>query len=102
MGEPLVGVTQSFITFGAFSSENEATAALKYIKTKFCRTLLGILKVTQDNSKETWKYVPNQDFTENSDIDWSKSVAEIDQQLYAKYKLSDKEISFIESMIKPM
>lgn len=102
VGEPLVGVTQSFITFGAFSSENEATAALKYIKTKFCRTLLGILKVTQDNSKETWKYVPNQDFTENSDIDWSKSVAEIDQQLYAKYKLSDKEIAFIESMIKPM
>ena len=43
-----------------------------------------------------------QDFTENSDIDWSKSVAEIDQQLYAKYKLSDKEIAFIESMIKPM
>ena len=102
VGEPLVGVTQSFITFGAFSSENEATAALKYIKTKFCRTLLGILKVTQHNSKEIWKYVPNQDFTENSDIDWSKSVAEIDQQLYAKYKLSDKEISFIESMIKPM
>lgn len=102
VGEPLVGVTQSFITFGAFSSENEATAALKYIKTKFCRTLLGILKVTQDNSKETWKYVPNQDFTENSDIDWSKSVAEIDAQLYAKYNLSKDEISFIESMIKPM
>lgn len=43
-----------------------------------------------------------QDFTENSDIDWSKSVEEIDQQLYRKYGLSDEEIAFIESMIKPM
>lgn len=102
VGEPLVGVTQSFITFGAFSAESYATNALKYLKTKFARTLLGILKVTQDNSKETWTHVPMQDFTEGSDIDWSKSVAEIDAQLYAKYHLSDEEIAFIESMIKPM
>lgn len=102
VGEPLVGVTQSFITFGAFGSESKAQACLKYLKTKFSRTLLGILKVTQDNSKETWKHVPMQDFTEDSDIDWSKSVAEIDAQLYAKYNLSAEEIAFIESMIKPM
>ena len=43
-----------------------------------------------------------QDFTEESDIDWSRSVAEIDSQLYAKYGLSEEEIAFIESMIKPM
>lgn len=43
-----------------------------------------------------------QDFAETSDIDWSKSVEEIDAQLYAKYNLSDEEIVFIESMIKPM
>lgn len=43
-----------------------------------------------------------QDFTANSDIDWSKSVAEIDTQLYAKYGLTDDEVTFIESMIKPM
>lgn len=79
-----------------------AEACLKYIKTRFARLLLGTLKVTQDNPKDTWANVPMQDFSENSDIDWSKSVAEIDQQLYAKYKLSDKEIAFIESMIKPM
>ena len=77
-------------------------AALKYVKSKFARTLLGILKVTQDNSKETWRFVPLQDFTSNSEIDWSKSVSEIDQQLYVKYGLSEDEISFIESMIKPM
>ena len=46
--------------------------------------------------------VPLQDFTDKSDNDWSKSVAEIDQQLYKKYNLDDSEISFIEKMIKPM
>ena len=43
-----------------------------------------------------------QDFTSNSDIDWNKSIPEIDQQLYAKYGLDVLEIEFIESMIKPM
>lgn len=43
-----------------------------------------------------------QDFTKESDIDWSKTVEELDAQLYAKYGLSDEEIAFIESMIKPM
>ena len=102
IGEPLIGVTQSFITFGAFDTKDEAMACLKYVKSKFARTLLGILKVTQDNSKETWSHVPMQDFTENSDIDWSKSVEKIDKQLYQKYHFIDTEIAFIESMIKPM
>lgn len=49
-----------------------------------------------------YEFVPIQDFTILSDIDWSKSVAEIDQQLYAKYGLDESEISFIASKIKPM
>lgn len=102
IGEPLIGVTQSFITIGAFDSQKEANAALKYVKTKFARTLLGILKVTQDNSKDVWRFVPLQDFTNKSDINWSASVEDIDQQLYKKYKLIKSEIEFIESMIKPM
>lgn len=64
--------------------------------------MLGILKVTQDNPPDKWKYVPLQDFTVNSDIDWTQSVAEIDRQLYAKYGLDDKEIAFIESHVKEM
>ena len=75
---------------------------MKYIKTKFSRTMLGILKVTQNNPRETWKYVPMQDFSSQSDIDWSKSVSDIDQQLYRKYGLSEEEIAFVERMIKPM
>lgn len=87
---------------GAFEDEQQASNLLKYLKTKLVRTLLGSLKVTQDNKKDTWANVPMQDFTAGSDIDWSKSVEEIDAQLYAKYNLSDEEIVFIESMIKPM
>lgn len=64
--------------------------------------MLGILKVTQNNPRETWKYVPMQDFSSQSDIDWSKSVSDIDQQLYTKYGFTDEEIEFVESMIKPM
>lgn len=75
---------------------------MKYIKTKFARTLLGVLKITQDNSKSTWKHVPLQDFTSSSDVDWSKSVQEIDEQLYKKYGLSDDEIEFIETHVKAM
>lgn len=102
IGQPEIGHTQTFISIGAFNTEFEATALLQYIKSKFARCMLGILKVTQDNKKSVWKYVPLQDFTPDSDIDWSKSIPEIDRQLYAKYNLSDDEIAFIEKMIKPM
>lgn len=102
IGEPLIGVTQSFISFGAFDNIIEAQAAYKYICSKFARVMLGVLKVTQDNSKETWRFVPLQDFTVNSDIDWTQSIAEIDKQLYKKYGLGQTEIDFIEKMIKPM
>ena len=96
------GFTQTFISFGNFSSKNEAEATLKYLKAKLCRTLLGILKITQNGKKPVWEFVPLQDFTANSDIDWSKSIPEIDQQLYAKYGLDEGEIEFIESHVKEM
>ena len=102
IGYPHEGTTQTFIVIGALNTELEAINLLKYIKTKFCRVLLGSLKATQRNNSTTWVNVPLQDFTEHSDIDWSKSIAEIDQQLCRKYNLSDDEIAFIEKMIKPM
>lgn len=102
VGTPLVGFTETFISIGETDSKQEAEAILKYVKSKFARTMLGILKVTQNNSKATWKYVPLQDFTKKSDIDWSQSVADIDRQLYKKYGLSDEEISFIETHVKEM
>lgn len=99
---PNMAVTQSFITIGCFAEEADADACLKYVKTKFVRTLLGVLKITQHAPAKVWKHVPLQDFTAGSDIDWTKSVAEIDQQLYAKYELTPEDIDFIEAQIKPM
>lgn len=94
--------TYTFIGIGSFEKKLEADAVLKYVKSKFARLMLGILKVTQDNTPEKWKLVPLQDFTSNSDIDWSKSILEIDQQLYQKYNLSQDEISFIETKVQAM
>ena len=103
IGEPLIGYTQTFISFGAFDNKEKAENLLKYIKTKFARVMLGTLKITQNNkTKEVWKNVPLQNFTSTSDIDWTKSIAEIDQQLYKKYGLSEEEIQFIESKVKEM
>ena len=102
IGEPLIGHTQTFISVGNFSTYEEAVACLKYIKTKFARTMLGILKITQHNPKATWTFVPNQDFTLSSDIDWSQSIENIDEQLYKKYNLSQDEIDFIESKVRAM
>lgn len=101
-GTPLCGYTQSFIGIGAFDTAEEANNCMKYVKSKFARTMLGILKITQDNPPEKWRLVPLQDFSSQSDIDWSKSIPEIDRQLYAKYGLSQEEIDFIETHVKPM
>lgn len=102
LAAPKIGATETFLSIGAFDTETEAEAALKYIKTKFARVLLGTLKTTQDITPDKWKNVPLQDFTVSSDIDWSKSVKEIDLQLYTKYGLDEQEISFIESHVKEM
>jgi len=102
VGYPGLGHNQTFISIGTLNSEIEASNLLKYINSKFLRLLLSSLKITQHNSKQVWGNIPLQDFTENSDINWSQSIPEIDQQLYEKYNLSEEEIVFIESMIKPM
>lgn len=62
------------------------------------------LRIVSENTetRETWLNVPLQDFTANSDIDWSKSIPEIDKQLYKKYGLSADEVEFIESKVREM
>jgi len=96
------GHTQTFMSIGVFQTETEAENLLTYIKTKFARCLLGVLKVTQHNPPEKWMYIPQQDFSANSDIDWSQSISDIDRQLYVKYGLNQKEIDFIETHVKEM
>ena len=102
IGVPVIGHTDTFLSIGKFASAEEASACLKYVKSKFARCLLGTLKATQHNPRDTWANVPLQDFTSESDIDWSKDVDDIDRQLYKKYDLDEEEIAFIERMIKPM
>ena len=93
--------SQSYL-YSAFNTELEAKNFIKYIKTKFFRVLVSPMKITQSAPSRVYRFVPLQDLASSSDIDWSKSVAEIDRQLYDKYKLTVEEVAFIESMIKPM
>lgn len=107
LGEPVIikpfeAYTQTFIGVGAVDTEEEASAIRKYLRTRFCRTLAGVLKNTQHITPDTFSYVPLQDFTLTSDIDWSQSITGIDHQLYTKYDLSDEEITFIETYVKEM
>ena len=100
--EPGTICTESYLLLDVFEYQNEAENLKKYMRTQFVRFLLGSILLTQNIVRDKFRFVPLQDFTENSDIDWSKSVEEIDAQLYKKYGLSEDEIAFIESMIKPM
>lgn len=97
-----IGHTETFLSIGIFDNMQEAQNAYKYIKSKFARALLGVLKTTQDITPDKWANVPMQDFTDKSDIDWSVSIANIDKQLYKKYGLSEVEITFIENNVKEM
>ena len=104
VGSPNTICTETFLVVGAELDLNEMSAnnLCKYLKTRFARFLHSLAKISQHGTAKTYRFVPIQDFTDKSDIDWSKSVAEIDQRLYKKYNLDDSEIAFIESMIKPM
>ncbi len=102
IGLPNIGHTQSFFSIGNFETIVEAENVQKYTKTRFVRALLGIKKVTQENTAKVWEHVPLQDFTSNSDIDWSKSIEEIDEQLFDKYGLDEQERNFIRTKVKEM
>lgn len=103
LGYPGLCATETFISLGNFKSQVEAENLIKYIKTKFLRLLLGTKKVTQGNkNKNVWSNIPVQDFSNNSDIDWSKEIFEIDKQLFKKYNLSEEEQEFVTKNIKEM
>ena len=99
---PNVVCTESYLLLSSFNNEDSANNLCKYVKSKFFRFLLSLKVITQNISKDCFRFVPLQDFTSKSDIDWSRSIGEIDAQLYEKYGLERDEIDFIERMIKPM
>ncbi len=102
IGEPNSVCTDSLIPIGSFNTKLEASNLQKYMATKFLRFMVGILKVSQNIYQNVYQFTPIQDFTDNSDIDWNKSISEIDKQLYEKYELNEVEINIIETMIKSM
>lgn len=102
LGLPMQICTDTFLQVGEFDNEHEASSLLKYVKTKFFRAMVGVKKVAVFNYKDAFTFAPIQDFTANSDIDWTKSIPEIDQRLYRKYNLDQHEIDFIEEKVKEM
>lgn len=93
----------TYVVIGPFGDDVEKmNNVMSYMQSRLFRFLVGMKKMTQDIKDKLFTFVPLQDFTSSSDINWSASVADIDQQLYHKYGLSADEIAFIEKMIKPM
>ena len=94
--------TDSYLIIGESECKSVVENEYKYIQTRFARFLLMLAVSSINLSSDKFQFVPLQNFTENSDIDWSKPIPDIDKQLYKKYNLTEEEIAFIEKMIKPM
>lgn len=92
IGEPNSICTQTYIMIGPFNNKKECENAITYIKTRFFHFLMGVKKVTQDAMAKVYSLIPLQDFSKP----WT------DEELYKKYDLTQEEVDFIESMIKPM
>lgn len=93
--------SQSYL-YVAFNSDEEAINFKKYAQTKFFRALVSAMKITQSCPQRAYRFVPILDFTHNADIDWSKSIPELDMALYHKYHIDTipNAIAFIESKYK--
>ena len=105
IGKPYVGdkgsvCTDSLFPIGKFDTREEAENLAKYMKTKFLRYMVYIIKMSQNVTQIVYRFVPMQDFTSSSDVNWKASINEIDKYLYKKYKLSNEEIDLIETTIK--
>lgn len=107
IGEPYIGglksaCTDSLIPIGKFDNLFEAESLQKYLKTKLLRYMVSLVKSSQNTTQIVYRFVPMQDFTEQSDINWTKSIADIDVQLFDKYHLSLEEREHINNSIKDM
>lgn len=92
VGEPDSCCTDSYLSIGGLRSKSEIQNLMSYMRTRFFRYLVLLLKNTQIAPKKVYSFVPMQDFSKP----WT------DAELYKKYKLTDQEVEFIESMIRPM
>src|SRR5690625_1672735 len=104
IGEPGTICTESYMVIGANEGfkRGELEALGKYLQTKFSRFLHSLAKGSQDATAKTYRFIPLQDFSNNSDIDWSKPIIDIDEQLFEKYNLTSSERKYINNNIKDM
>lgn len=91
-GEPMSCCTETYLAIGPFKNKTFALNVISYMNTRVFRFLVLLLKNTQHATSKVYQFVPMQDFSKP----WT------DEELYKKYNLSEEEIKFIESMIKPM
>ncbi len=92
IGTPRSCCTQTYLMIGPFNTSIECENVISYINTRFFRFCIMQKKNTQDAMRGVYSYVPIQDFSQS----WT------DEKLYAKYGITDEEIKFIESMVRPM
>lgn len=92
IAEPGTACTETYIVAGSFESREEAESLASYLRTRFVRFLVSLRKSTQDAPRHVYSFVPVQSW----DHEWT------DEELYAKYGLTDEEIAFIESIVCPM
>jgi len=90
--EPNSACTETYIVLGDYNSKEECVSLCSYVSTQFFRFLVLLMKVTQDATSKVYTFVPTQKFNEV----WT------DEKLYKKYGITDEEIQFIESLIRPM
>lgn len=99
IGEPYSCCTDSLIPIGKFDNIDEAINLQSYLKTRFVRFMISILKVSQNVSQNVYQFVPMQNFKNNSDINWKTGLDDLDEQLYKKYNFTDEQINWIMSKV---
>lgn len=100
IGKPSTVCTETYIVYGPFDTETEAYNVAIYTQTRFFHFMLGLKKITQHTTAKVYSFIPMQDFSNNSEIDWKSSTTEIDEILFDKYKLTAEERKYIINLIK--
>ncbi|MDQ2843757.1 MAG: Eco57I restriction-modification methylase domain-containing protein [Acidobacteriota bacterium] len=92
LGEPGTISSETYLCIGPFHSKSEAESVLSYLSCRLTRFLILLHKPAQDTTRRVYTFVPTQDWTKQ----WT------DDDLYQKYNITDQEIAFIESVVRPM
>ncbi|MEG1792448.1 MAG: Eco57I restriction-modification methylase domain-containing protein [Bacilli bacterium] len=100
IGKPNTTCTETYIIYGPFETEIEAYNVAIYTQTRFFHFMLGLKKITQHTTAKVYSFIPMQNFSQNSEINWKKSTAEIDEILFDKYNLTEEEREYIKLLIK--